>query len=186
VATSALSVGKLLEDATPAEIAGIRSPVCWALMVAVSRPLVHVPFDGALAANAAEAGGVFAWVSRDSSKPGRPGAAPETPECWVLHTTAEWSREHASNPKEAIAAALLAEFEKDFLVPVSDSATVVFSEAFRWNNAYPLNPLGLAPPCIEDANRRLLTGGDWAAGDRAGDAFESGAALAEAAIRMLD
>eukprot|EP00929_Paragymnodinium_shiwhaense_P012827 TRINITY_DN120719_c0_g1_i1.p1 TRINITY_DN120719_c0_g1~~TRINITY_DN120719_c0_g1_i1.p1 ORF type:complete len:485 (-),score=36.96 TRINITY_DN120719_c0_g1_i1:48-1442(-) len=189
VATSAKSVGRILGTSTPEEVDDIKSPVCWALMVAVSEPLTHIAFDGAFVTNFSE--GVLAWVSRDTSKPGRvngadgsPGSGASCPECWVLHASPDWSFARAGDAKEDVRQALLEEFERNFLAG-AEASRVVYSEAFRWNNAYPLNPLRRESRCIVQADRNLAIGGDWAAGDRLGDAFESGAALATCAGNLL-
>lgn len=178
VATSANSISRLLTTSAPDEVKGIKSPVCWALLVAVPRPLTHIPFDGAFVVNSADAG-VLAWVARDSSKPGRPGTG-STPECWVLHASAEWSSSMREASTDEVRRAMLAEFERDF-----GAQDVVYSEAFRWNNAFPLNPMRGTAKCVVDAERHLALGGDWAAGDRVGDAFESGVALASSALALL-
>jgi len=178
VATSANSINRLLPTSVPDEVKGINSPVCWALLVAVASPLAHIPFDGAFVANSADAG-VLAWVARDSSKPGRPGTG-NAPECWVLHASAGWSYSMREASTDIVREAMLAEFTKDF-----GTQDVVYSEAFRWNNAFPLNPMRGTAKCLVDSERHLALGGDWAAGDRVGDAFESGVALAASALALL-
>ena len=177
VATSARSCVRILGDDCPSgrEASQVESNVCWALLVAFSVPLSQMSWDAVLL----QGSSCFAWASRNSSKPGRPSS----PECWVLHSCPEWSNPRAELAKEEVRKLLLAEFCDQFRCQIQE---VVYAEAFRWNNAYPLNPRQLPDKCVVEPTRNLVAGGDWAAGDRVGDAFESGVAIAKAAISMVD
>ena len=55
----------------------------------------------------------------------------------------------------------------------------VYQEAFRWNAAFPLNPAAAPGGFYADEALQLGMCGDWCVGPRAGDAFESGVALAK-------
>jgi predicted NAD/FAD-dependent oxidoreductase len=84
-----------------------------------------------------------------------------------------------------VAQALLAEFLAaaglDF-----GAADVLYAEAHRWNNAYPLNPrAGRAGMYVALPEARLVACGDWCAGPRAGDAYLSGLEAAQAVRSML-
>merc|ERR1712137_459401 len=97
------------------------------------------------------------------------------PESWVLHASPDWSNPRAAWSKAQVAEALLADFQR---LLGEGELSVIYSEAFRWNNAFPLNPPDIPDKCISDASRNLVAGGDWAAGNRMGDAYESGVAVA--------
>ena len=60
---------------------------------------------------------------------------------------------------------------------------IAYVEAHRWNAAFPLNPLAPPERCFWDAEARLGMAGDWCVGPRAGDAFESGRALARRVLQ---
>ncbi|CAE7449903.1 unnamed protein product [Symbiodinium pilosum] len=180
VTTSARSCVRMLGDACPSgcEASKVKSNVCWALLVASFKPLTCQPdWDAALV----DGSSCFAWVSRNTSKPSRP--KPPAPECFVLHTCPEWSNPRAELSKDEVRKLLLMEFCRQF---GCQNEAVVYAEAFRWNNAFPLNPLQLPKKCIVEPERKLVAGGDWASGDRVGDAFESGVAVAVAVLTLLN
>ena len=183
VATSARSCVRLLgEDcASGREASKVESNVCWALLVATSEPFSNLAWDAALLQGSEGSGSCFAWVSRNSSKPGRPKSP--SPECWVLHASPDWSNPRAELEKGEVQGLLLEEFCRHFGCSAED---VVYAEAFRWNNAFPLNPSRLPEKCIVEPDRMLVAGGDWAVGDRVGDAFESGVAIAKAVRDLLN
>ncbi|CAE7694254.1 unnamed protein product [Symbiodinium sp. CCMP2456] len=178
VATSARSCVRLLGEACASgrEASKVESNVCWALLVATSEPLSNLAWDAAVVGGP----GCFAWVSRNSSKPARPKSP--SPECWVLHASPDWSNPRAELEKGEAQGLLLEEFCRHFGCSTED---VVYAEAFRWNNAFPLNPARLPEKCIVEPGRRLVAGGDWAVGDRVGDAFESGVAMGKAVNSLL-
>ncbi|OLP90248.1 Kynurenine 3-monooxygenase [Symbiodinium microadriaticum] len=174
VATSARSCVRLLGEACASgrEASKVESNVCWALLVATSEPFSNLAWDAAVLQGGP---GCFAWVSRNSSKPARPKSP--SPECWVLHASPDWSNPRAELEKGEVQGLLLEEFCHIF---GCSTEVVVYAEAFRWNNAFPLNPSRLPEKCIVEPDRMLVAGGDWAVGDRVGDAFESGVAIAKA------
>jgi len=170
--------------AIAAAAAGVRSNVCWALMLALRRPS-GLPLDGALIAG----GGPLAWIARNSSKPGRARPAGDAwVETWVIHASPEWSNARRDARREQVAAELLAAFAH--AAPCVREAIEggggrpPLALAHRWNNAYPLNPL-TAPPPAEPGAPRLVACGDWAAGPRVGDAYASGLAAAESLLAQL-
>lgn len=139
----------------------------------VARPgdaLAAIPWDGAFfGRDDARSASALAWAARDSSKPGRaPG------ERWVLHASAAWSRARVVAPRDAAAAALVAELAAalglDALAPASSTAKL-------WRYARAEAPL--EGGALFDEHARVAVGGDWAAGSRVEGAFLSGLALAE-------
>ena len=61
----------------------------------------------------------------------------------------------------------------------------LYCEAFLWNAAFPLNPAAPPEACFADAGMRLAMCGDWCVGPRAGDAWASGVAAANAVMRDM-
>ncbi|GLC36062.1 hypothetical protein PLESTB_000533600 [Pleodorina starrii] len=190
---------------------GVRSNVCWAVMVALNRK-IDVPFDGALLSRPGpgpDGGpqyGPIAWLARDSSKPGRPAVAGGAGEAWVLHGGPDWSNARRDVAPADVAAELLRDFAHLVQTPLS-SADVVHLEAHRWNNAYPLNPRPpqavqpqLQPQPAEGGSAaaavplgghfmlrpemRLAACGDWCKGPRAADAYLTGWEAATALLRL--
>jgi len=180
VTTSARSCVRLLgEQSLAGQLAAdVRSNVCWALLVAFAEPVSGVPWDAALLESKPGINPTFAWISRNSSKPGRPQL-----DCWVLHASPEWSNPRADWSRDKVVEDLLLEFQG---LLGREELKVVYSEAFRWNNAFPLNSPELPDRCVADTQRCLVAGGDWAVGNRVGDAYESGIAVAAAIEAMLE
>jgi predicted NAD/FAD-dependent oxidoreductase len=146
-----------------AAAATVRMQPCWAVMLAFDYDL-ELPFDAAFLR-----GGPVAWVSNNGSKPGRPAA-----ECWVLHASPVWSREHLdATPEHVIEQLTAAFFDATGHKPVP--ATLAL--AHRWRYASPENPLSVG--CLWDAEHGLGVCGDWCHSARAEGAFLSGLQLAE-------
>lgn len=189
VTTSARSVTRFLGEGSVAGATAseVKSDVCWALLVAFREPLAALDWDASVlvsppAPSSAPAG--LAWICRNSAKPGRPSPSDDAePECWVAHATPAWSNPRAGADRQEVAAELLKEFRRVCDIPDSE---VEYCEAFRWNNAIPRDPPKIPEKCIVETERRLVAGGDWAAGQRAADAFESGVAVAAAVEGMLE
>jgi hypothetical protein len=161
------------------------------LMLAFDAPLGAVPFDGA-SIRGADAGGAaapaFAWVARDSAKPGRGGGG--GPECWVAVTTPERSgallqrwpllaKGGTYNPqtaayKEGVAAELLADFAA-LLRPLLAAAAgggdgglpeARFVHAQRWGRAFVDAPA--AEAFLGAPGRRVAACGDFCGGGGSG------------------
>lgn len=143
----------------------VMSP-CWAVMAAFDHPLL-LDFDGAFVEDAP-----LAWIMRNGSKPGRPGA-----ECWVLHASADWSREHLEQDKAVVPAPLL-----DVFAQVTGITTAaVYAVAHRWRYALPEEPLTL--PFLHDEGAGIAACGDWCGGPRVEGAYLSGLQLGQALVR---
>lgn len=131
----------------------------WTLMVYASAPL-PLSFDAAFINQ-----GLFAWLARSSSKPGR-----QSGEAWAAQATSEWSAAHESLTKEQAGPLLAAGFE---------SLTGYRPEQFQchlWRFAR------LAQPHSSgirfDPTLRLGVCGDWTTNEKVEGAWLSGQALA--------
>jgi predicted NAD/FAD-dependent oxidoreductase len=116
--------------------------------------------------------GPLAWVARDS---GRPGHAAQ-PDAWVLHATPDWSRANLEKPMASIAPVLLAAFRG----LTGAAGDPVHLSTHRWRYARVIQALG--EPCLWDAEGGIGLCGDWCLGPRVEAAYESGLALASAAL----
>ena len=100
------------------EIQAVKLAPCWAVMVAFHQPLA-IPLDGLFIHDSP-----LSWAARNTSKPERSPL-----ECWVLHSSPEWSSVHLEDDAEAVTDALLnAFFEATGNNPVAPS----FAKAHRW------------------------------------------------------
>lgn len=137
---------------------------CWTLMVRFAAPVE------AGSAMLEGDGTPLALAIADGAKPGR-----ETGETgWVLHAGPEWSVAHLEDPRSDVAAALLAAFAARIGRPLPEARLTM---VHRWRYARTARPLGR--PCLWDGTARIGLAGDWCLGRDAGDAWQSGRALAE-------
>ncbi len=115
-----------------------------------------------------------AWLTRESSRPGRAAI-----ERWTVQASNAWSAEHAGDDAARVTSKLL----RAFAEITGIRATPAWTEARLWPQARTLQPLG--QPFVWDAARGLGLCGDWCLGHRVEDAFVSGLelALALAALR---
>lgn len=149
-----------------AQAAVVRMQPCWAVMVAFEYDL-EPPFDGAFLRNSP-----LVWVANNGSKPGR-----TSHECWVLHASPSWSRDHLEVPPERVLDRLLpAFFEGVGLKPVQPMAAF----AHRWRYASPEATFDSG--YLWDARSGLAACGDWCLSARLENAFLSGLLLAERII----
>ncbi len=138
---------------------------CWAVMLRFDTPVAAPDCQR-------PAEGPLAWIARNSARPGH-AASPET---WVLHATAAWTRAHLEDPPDRVMAALLQAFH----AATGSTATPSRIAAHRWRYALVEQPVG--HPCLWDAPTRIGACGDWCLGPRVEAAFDSGAALAAAVL----
>ncbi len=135
-----------------------------------------VRFDEALAID----GDLIDWPTgpvqqavRCSARPGRGGGG----EAWVLHASADWTRQNLERDKPEAARLLLDRFfEQAGLRAVAPTLL----DGHRWRYGLTDRPLGQA--FVRDARLRLGVCGDWCLGAQASDAFASGTALARALL----
>jgi renalase len=164
VAVPAEQAAVLLADAAPdlsALAASVTSAPCWAVMASFAAPLGG---PDAFRSDTAPVG----WAARNSAKPGR-----AAPEAWVIHASAQRSRELVDHPKEAVATLLLADF---FSAIGIAPASPTHLDAHRWLYALPQAVGGEG--ARYDAGLGLGIAGDWLHSPRVEGAFLSGRALA--------
>jgi predicted NAD/FAD-dependent oxidoreductase len=109
----------------------------------------------------------IAWLTRESSKPGR-GAI----ERWTVQASAAWSQEHLQDDAARVTAKLI----KAFSEVTGIRAEPAHTEAHRWLYAKTEKPLGQSH--LWNAKDGLGVCGDWCLGHRVEDAFVSGLELA--------
>ena len=138
---------------------------CWAVMASFADRIevadVIRPITGALA-----------WIARNSGRP-QQAASPDT---WVMHAGAEWSRIHLEDTAEQVVSALMAAFRFE----TSAVAEPMQQSGHRWRYALVQKPLG--EPCLWDTQTKLGVCGDWCLGPRVEAAFLSGEALAQSVM----
>ena len=120
--------------------------------------------------------GPLTWAACDSSKPQRPAGA----QCWVVHASADWSRERIDADAHEVAQLLLHEFAT---ATGSRLPAPVHLQAHRWRHALVEQALGL--PCLVDEEIAAGACGDWCIAPRVEAAFESGRSLAHSLLPMV-
>ncbi len=141
---------------------------CWTLMLAF--PQAMQPGMSALGPqwNAARSTHHrIAWMTRESSKPGR-GAV----ERWTVQASAAWSQEHLHDDPKRVQAKLT----KAFSEVTGIRAQAAHADTKRWLYAKTDQPLGQSH--LWDAKTGIGLCGDWCIGHRVEDAFVSGLELA--------
>jgi hypothetical protein len=113
--------------------------------------------------------GPLDWISRNSSKPGRPD-----PESWVLHAGPEWSTDHVDSEKETVTEELIEEWER--ILDQSVRARINYRSAHRW--LYARSDSNRTVQSVFDPEANFALAGDWLAGDRIEGAFISGRSAA--------
>jgi renalase len=141
---------------------------CWAVLLQMGERL-QTPFDAAFVDDSP-----LSWIARNSSKPERHAS-----DCWVLHASPTWSRDHLEEAVETIAETLEADFWQAVAQPPQPLEFVL---AHRWRYAVPQAPLTLR--YLIDGDSNLAACGDWCGGPRVEGAYLSGLALAEAVLKM--
>jgi renalase len=150
-------------------LANVQMDPCWAVMLQMPEP-INVPFDAAFVHDSP-----LSWIARNTSKLDRHSA-----DCWVLHASPIWSRNHVEESAEWVTTALVVEFWK-VLGRAPQSTGEVISH--RWLYALPQQPLPTKFLLDEDA--KLAACGDWCDGPKVEGAFLSGRALAERLLQQL-
>ncbi|MEJ7929422.1 FAD-dependent oxidoreductase [Ramlibacter sp. AN1015] len=147
----------------------VRVAPCWTLMVAFpnAQPAGRLGPQWNAASSSHHR---IAWLSRESSKPGR-----EAIERWTVQASASWSTEHLEDDPQRVVAKLL----KGFAEVTGIRAEPGHAQVHRWRHAKTHVPLGHSH--LLDAELGLGVCGDWCLGHRVEDAFVSGLELALAA-----
>ena len=156
----------LLDDRGSAHVRSIPMAPCWAVMVAFEEPLAGMP-DASLIDDS-----ILAWFARNGSKPGH-----DTPQAWVLHAGAEWSRLEFDRPAEQVRKALLKRFSERIGRTLPRPR---LSDSHRWRHARVEAPLGEA--FLLDREVGIGFCGDWCLDARVEAAFLSGDALGTALV----
>jgi len=156
----------LCKDAVEAE----RRP-CLATMVEFEEEVI-VDYDAAFVSQSP-----LAWVCRDSAKPKRPKR-----ECWVLHASQAWSREHIDDPPERVASLMLSAFAPLCMVELPP---VNFCRAHRWRFAFG-NSLDHNSNHAYNADLGLAVAGDWCTTANVEGAYWSGQDLAESYLKTRE
>jgi renalase len=151
-------------------IAEARMAPCWTGMYAFDPPI-----DAGADARRWTTGPLV-WAACNSSKPERP----RTPQCWVVHASSGWTRQHLDLDAKSAANLLLRAFEDNlgYRLP-----TPVHRDAHRWRHALVEQPLGLS--CLVDEELSAGACGDWCIAPRVEAAFESGRSLAHSLLSMV-
>jgi predicted NAD/FAD-dependent oxidoreductase len=149
----------------------VRVDPCWTLMIAFPQaqqpglPHLGPQWNAALSTHHR-----IAWLSRESSKPGR-----EPIERWTVQASAAWSDEHLNDDPQRVTAKLL----KGFAEVTGIHATPTHAQVHRWRYAKTQVPLGVSH--LWNTHTGLGVCGDWCIGHRVEDGFVSGLELALAA-----
>jgi hypothetical protein len=150
------------------KISAVTVAPCWTLMLAY--PQAMQPSFSTLGPqwNAARSTHHrIAWLTRESSKPGR-GAI----ERWTVQASAAWSQEHLNDDPKRVQAKLI----KAFAEVTGIRAQPAHTDTKRWLYAKTDKALGTSH--LWDAKAGLGLCGDWCLGHRVEDAFVSGLELA--------
>jgi renalase len=148
----------------------VRMAPCWTGMFAFDPPLDL----GAEARRWTQ--GPIVWAACNSSKTERP----TSPQCWVVHASSQWSRDHlevaATDASQLLFAAFSAAVGRALPRPVHQ-------DAHRWRHALVEQPLGLS--CLVDEEMSAGACGDWCIAPRVEAAYESGRSLAHSLLSMV-
>jgi predicted NAD/FAD-dependent oxidoreductase len=120
--------------------------------------------------------GPLAWAASHSSRPKRQAA----PHAWVLHASADWSREHLEADAREVAQRMCEAFSRALETRLPTPAVL---QAHRWRYAQVVQALGL--PCLVDQETATGACGDWCIAPRVEAAFESGRTLAHSLLSMV-
>ena len=164
-AVSLLSVvPSLAEQASRAEM-----DACLAALVAFDER-IEPGWDAAF-----DRDGELAWMSRESSKPGRPSIedGDGALDAWILHASPMHSEALLELDAASIADELLASFAQRLGRKLPKPSLL---QGHRWRYAQVAEPVGV--DCLFDRTTSLGACGDWCLGARIDDAFMSGVAAA--------
>lgn len=160
-----------------AYLEGVTMKPCWAMLFSLASRW-EMPWDGAWVQDP-----IIAWIGRESSKPGR-GAGLDD---WVVHATAEWTRDHLDLAPEVVQQALWRRLVELSPVELSEPVT---HRMHRWmysttdieGNRVFGDGLGYG----WDETLRMGVCGDWCASPHGLEgALNSGQAMAGGVLRWL-
>ena len=155
-----------------AEIEEVSIAPCWTLMVTFEHPLAGL-------ADVAQTGsdGPIHWIARAGSKPGRPQSQAN----YVIHAGPDWSRTHLERGQDDICIRMLEALAAHLggaLPPI------LHAVSHRWRYARTEKALGR--PFMEIEPGSLFAAGDWCLGARIEAGHDSGAALADRILAILN
>ncbi len=146
----------------------VRVDPCWTLMLAYPQAVQPGLITLGPQWNAARSTHHrIAWLTRESSKPGR-----RSVERWTVQASAAWSQEHLQDDPKRVQAKLI----KAFGEVTGIRAEPAHVDTQRWLYAKTDKPLGQSH--LWDDKAGLGVCGDWCLGHRVEDAFVSGLELA--------
>lgn len=167
---------------------------CWALMLNIAdictstgnktpgQPInSQAEFDAAFVNPDSDRPHIVSWISRDSSKPGRPQSPGET---WLVHATPAWSEQYLESDPNQVQDILLAEFRRLTGITADVSASSLhrwrFAQTGELHTQKHLSPGSLWIPDMNGAADGASLGlcGDWLNGGRVEGAWLSGYHLA--------
>jgi photolyase PhrII len=152
------------------QLSAVKLLPCWAMLVSFEKTL-PIEWAGAFVHDSP-----IAWISRESTKPGRKQTAG-----YVVHANPIWSAEHLELKPEQIAELLLAEF---FRTTLCELETHIHCAAHRWRFSIAQQSLNVG--CLFDQSRSVFACGDWAMGSRIEGAFLSGISAAGRILAQLE
>jgi renalase len=152
--------GASLQD----RLAAVQVAPCWTLMLAF--PQASGPLGPTWQA-ARSVHHRIAWLTRETSKPGR-----GTIERWTVQASPAWSQRHLEDDDERVKAKLM----RAFTEVTGIRAEPGHAQVHRWRYAQTLAPLGQSH--LWDGRSGIGLCGDWCLGRRVEDAFVSGLELA--------
>lgn len=171
IATPAPQAAALLDQAPQLAqtAAQVQMEPGWALGVAFNEPL-PTPVEACFVR-----AGPLDWISRNSSKPGRPDQ-----ESWVLQSTPEWAHRHLDTDPQEVTRLLLEAFAEVIGCHLPEP---LFAHPHRWLYARPAESCNwgaLAAP-----EKDLYVCGDWCLGGRVENAWLSGQQAARTLLEKL-
>ena len=168
VQAHALLLSSQIAQPLMAAIAKVNVAPCWTLMLAFPQAVQPaLAYLGPQWNAARSTHHRIAWLSRESSKPGRGPI-----ERWTVQASPEWSERHLEDDAERVKAKLL----KAFTEVTGIRAEPPYAEVHRWRYAQTTEPLGKS--YLWDAKLGIGACGDWCLGHRVEDGFVSGLEMA--------
>lgn len=144
--------------------------ICWSAMFAFKKSL-DLPFDAAFVLDSP-----LTWISRFRG----PESVHDDKECWVIHSSPEWSQQYAASFRGRVMHALLDAFFEACDIP---AVKPVSSNVHCWKHALPINTIG--KDCLFDEQAALGACGDWCTSPRIEGAVLSGFSMADRVMKFI-
>jgi len=143
---------------------------CWTGMFAFQEKL-DIPYDAAFVLDSP-----LSWISRHQLT-----NQSESPDCWVLHATPEWSQKNLASFRGRIMHQLLEAF---WQATGLEKFKPIFSSVHCWKMAAPINPI--KQDCLFDEENAIGACGDWCTAARIEGAVLSGFSMADRVMKFLN